>query len=600
MKTTSLTVIYKPSLLLATAILLVACGGGGGSNSNAVAPATPAAATPPAPAPTPAPPPPAPTPPPAAAPATVTISGAVTFEDVPVNTVGNGLDYNAIFDAPARGVIVEALAADGSTMVSTSTDSAGNYSVSVPADTDVQIRVRAQMVQSTGTIWDVRVQDNTAAACVADTLAAGSSSNCPIYVMDGTLTSSGSANSTRNLNAPSGWGGSNYTGPRVAGPFAILSPVYDTLTAFEAVAPGAIFPPADFNWSVDNVSVSGDRADGEIGTSSYIGNGQIFILGEEDVDTDEYDEDVVVHEWGHYFEDQLSRSDSIGGAHGLTDRLDPRLAFSEGLGNALAGIGNNDPVYRDSGGTQQAFGFAFSLEDTISTPNPGWFDESSVQEILFDVVDSNDDDADTISLGLGPIFNAFTSPDYENSPFFTTLFTFMSVLRDQNPGSVPGINALLNNQNISGTGPDGAGETNGGGIASVLPVYKEAIINGPAVTVCSGDVTGASNASSDFNNLDTRDFVTFTRTSLAPVTLTAQRISGDTDVDPDFIIFRNGVGIAQARSAPAQSDTVTTSLGNFTGRFAVDFFDFDNLDETTGATNPRADGTACYSFTVTQ
>ena len=113
-------------------------------------------------------------------------------------------------------------------------------------------------------------------------------------------------------------------------------------------------------------------------------------------------------------------------------------------------------------------------------------------------------------------------------------------------------------------------------------------------------MAGASNASSDFNNLDTRDFVTFTRTSLAPVTLTAQRISGDTDVDPDFIIFRNGIGIAQARSGPAQSDTVTTSLGNFTGRFAVDFFDFDNLDETTGAASPRADGTACYSFTVTQ
>jgi hypothetical protein len=56
----------------------------------------------------------------------------------------------------------------------------------------------------------------------------------------------------------------------------------------------------------------------------------MFLLGKEDVDTDEFDTHVVVHEWGHYFESAVSRSDSPGGNHALGDLLDARLAFGEG------------------------------------------------------------------------------------------------------------------------------------------------------------------------------------------------------------------------------------------------------------------------------
>jgi hypothetical protein len=48
---------------------------------------------------------------------------------------------------------------------------------------------------------------------------------------------------------------------------------------------------------------------------TYYTDGGLFIYGDEDLDTDEYD-DHVLHEWGHHYEDKFSRSDSIGGEHG--------------------------------------------------------------------------------------------------------------------------------------------------------------------------------------------------------------------------------------------------------------------------------------------
>ena len=62
------------------------------------------------------------------------------------------------------------------------------------------------------------------------------------------------------------------------------------------------------------------------------------VLGEEDVDTDEYDRDILAHEWAHYFEDRVARTDSIAGGHSPADLLDLRVAFSEGWGNSFAAM----------------------------------------------------------------------------------------------------------------------------------------------------------------------------------------------------------------------------------------------------------------------
>ena len=47
-------------------------------------------------------------------------------------------------------------------------------------------------------------------------------------------------------------------------------------------------------------------------------------------DRDEYDDTVLLHEYGHFWQAHYSGSDSPGGSHSSADRVDPLLAFGEG------------------------------------------------------------------------------------------------------------------------------------------------------------------------------------------------------------------------------------------------------------------------------
>jgi len=60
----------------------------------------------------------------------------------------------------------------------------------------------------------------------------------------------------------------------------------------------------------------------------------VYVYNSVGRDTDEFDDDVLYHEFGHYFLDTLSRDDSYGGCHLLSSRdLDLRLSWSEGFGD---------------------------------------------------------------------------------------------------------------------------------------------------------------------------------------------------------------------------------------------------------------------------
>lgn len=507
------------------------------------------------------------------------ISGRVTYDDVPFNTSTNGLNYSAITREAARGVTIEALDSNNALLACAVTDGNGEYEVSVTSNTDVRIRARAEMMQTAGPVWDVSVIDNT--------------SSDALYALNGGLASSGTADSTRNLNAASGWGGSGYTGTRAAAPFAILSPIYDALQKIAAIDDDVVFPPAEFGWSVNNRAANGNAANGDIQTSSYVGNGRVNILGDENSDTDEYDTHVVIHEWGHYFEDQLSRSDSLGGSHTGSDRLDPRVALGEGFGNALSGMITDDPFYRDSSGNQQANGFSINVESNTASP-AGWFNEFSVQSILYDLYDSADDGVDALSLGIGPIYNVLTDPDYTGQPLFTTIFSVLDEMRNEEPGSVTAINSLATGQSINGTGKDGAGENNNGSTANSLPVYKTASVNGGAVQVCSAGTSSPASNPPLFNKLRNRNYVKLTVANAGSHTVSMTRASGSTSRDPDFVIYKDGNPVLRAESAPGEREAVTVSLT--AGDYVIDAYDFYNL----GLGGSGAPGNACYDFTVTR
>lgn len=238
------------------------------------------------------------------------------------------------------------------------------------AEVFVRVRAQAQRSGAAGSAWDVSVRDNTSAEA--------------LYTLD-TAPFTPAATQTRSVRAASGWGGSGYTAPRSAAPFAVLDSAWSAMQTVLGVAANQNFPPLRIFRSINNRPVdSTDLSSGDIGTSFYQfqnGQHQLYLLGAQGVDTDEYDRSVVVHEFGHYLQSALSRNDSPGGPHSGDELLDRRVAFSEGWGNAWAGIVSAEPRYADSLGPQQASGF---INDMSSSPasNRGWYSEDSVQHLI--------------------------------------------------------------------------------------------------------------------------------------------------------------------------------------------------------------------------
>jgi hypothetical protein len=533
---------------------LSACGGSGDSNSSS--------------------PPPSPD--------NVTVSGRIEFERPTFKNVANGgLNIAAPTVQPARQVVVEAI--DPTTRArigtATSTDASGNYSLSVPANTNVLISARAEMVKTDAApTWDFKVRDNT--------------SNGALYVLDGAAFNSGNANSTRNLRALTGWNGTAYVdADRAAASFAILDTVYQAKELIRSAQSGTNFPPLDLYWSAENrndVDEQGDSilctSDGAIGTTFYTtatgeaGNctdqgslaAGIYVLGgltDGAGDTDEFDQHVIAHEFGHYVEDKFSRSDSIGGEHRQGDRLDLRVAFGEGWGNAYSGMVLNDPVYRDSGEGLFRDG-GFNLESDMQTAE-GWFSEFSIGEILWDLFDSVDDGADHVSLGFAPLFSVITGPQ-KTTPALTSIFSFADALKKERSGEAAGINAILTGEMISGTDAFGAGEANTGGSTTALPIYEPINVGTPMPTC----VTGGDDS---HNKLGSRRFFTLTLTDPAMLTILAvgQASSAGSVLatDPDIFIYRSGLFDVANSSEENREQSIQRSYP--AGVYVIDVFDYD-------------------------
>jgi len=442
----------------------------------------------------------------------VTITGTITYDLVPANSNHIGLNYNAITHEKAKLVEVQAIDANNNLLKSTTTDENGDYTLSdLPASTDVKIRVLAKMFKTGTPSWDTKVVDNT--------------NSDALYAMEGASASTGTANSTRNLNAPSGWGGSSYTTTRVAAPFAILDDIYATTQKILSADHQAVFPPLQVNWSKRNVAAQGKKEDGQIITSHYI-DGNLFILGDDGSDTDEYDNHVIAHEWGHYYEDKFSRSNSVGGSHGDGDILDIRVAFSEGWGNAFSAIALEDPIYFDTLGAQQSNGGNMDMEST-STTNPGWYSEASIQHILYDLYDSNDDGNDTLSLGFTPIHHVMTGLE-KDTPAFTSIFTFIRALKDENSANVNAIKSIVSSENIAEiTDVWGSNRTNK---ASDLP-YKDLTV-GNTVSAVQFNYSYGTN-----NKLGNHLYYKFSVATAGNYTIKIHQTNG-TDSDPDFYLYR--------------------------------------------------------------
>ncbi len=575
------TVSWRGAQFVALAIWLHGCGGGSGGGGANNAP------TPPAPAAT-----------------TVTLQGAVTFDLVPA-VAGRGLDYAQTVARPARGVTVEIVSA-GAVLATTATDLVGHYAFVVASNTDVSLRVRAEMVRLGSPSWDFRVVDNV--------------NSDALYTLAGAVFNTGTADLTRDLHAASGWTGSAYTATRSAAPFAILDVLYDSAQVVLGVAPTTVFPPLQMRWSTGNVPVSG-ASPGEIGSSRFVAGLGIELLGAAEQDTDEYDRHVIAHEWGHYLEQSFSRSDSIGGAHSITDQLDMRLAFSEGWANTFSAIATGESVYVDTLGAGQAHNFSMDLEQSPNrrNPNPGWFNEEAVQSLLFDLYDDGRDvppgtlTLDDIALGFGPLFDVMISAQRQTLAL-TSVFSLVDALKRARPADAPLIDQLTTAQGMRPVADEyGATETNYGVPTKRTPqavaadfhsVYDTVAVNGPAVNVCSLDdftsvATGAG------NKLASRRFVRFAVTTPGPHVVTARAVAPLLGAaDPDLKLHAPD-GSVLASTGPPQCtintpqdcvESFTPTLG--AGEHVLEVYEWTNTNDTTDQNPPI--GRTCFDVTVTR
>jgi hypothetical protein len=462
----------------------------------------------------------------------VVISGRVTFDRVPHNAAG-GLDYDATFPAPARGVTVEALDGGGGVIASSATDGSGNYVLTVPPQTGVTLRVKAEMIRAGVPGWNFRVVDNT--------------DGNALYALLGSSFDSGTADLMVNLNAGSGWEPSAqaYTSTRSAGPFAILDTVYDSLQLLLEVDPDGVFPGLVLSWSpLNRPSTTFDPDVGDIISTAYVvgfGVRGMFVLGAEDVDTDEYDAHVIAHEFGHYMEDRLGRTDSTGGFHTITARLDPRLAFSEGWSNAFSAMAVGDPLYKDSRGLGQALAFTFNVENN-AVINEGWYNESSVHSVLYDIFDDASDGLDATAAGFGPIYEGMTTW-HARTEALTSIFSLVPELKNRLPADAANIDQLLAAQSIVGDGMDiwASTETNDAGQgADVLPVYTDLAVGAanPATVCTTNRFDNSDSLPGNFNGLSARRFLRFEVPAAGDYRIV---VTGPGDSDPDLAVFRQGL-----------------------------------------------------------
>jgi len=237
----------------------------------------------------------------------VNLTGTVRFEDKLYDTSGF---TGATSMKPVRHATVE-LVGDQGVVATSSTDDNGYYTLS-GSGSNLYVRVVA-LTDGIGTSHTVEVVDAASQR----------------YAVSSARLSAG--DSTVDLNITLAGAGA------VAGVFNILD-VYQSAGEFTYSNTLGLtgLPPLQVRWS--ECSTNGTYTSN---AGNYI---IIALLGDNEGcrystgDTDEYDDDVMWHEYGHYLEYAYRTADNPGGSHTLSDlNQDLRLAWSEGWGDFLSG-----------------------------------------------------------------------------------------------------------------------------------------------------------------------------------------------------------------------------------------------------------------------
>ena len=370
----------------------------------------------------------------------------------------------------------------------------------------------------------------------------------------------------------------------------MLDTVYQSVQLLLGVSPTINFPELVLDWAANNPGgetfyMSEDPSDPN---DTHL----IVLSAELTEDTDEFDQHVIAHEFGHYVEYNFSRADNIGGAHGVGDRLDVRVAFGEGFGYAFSAMVLDDPVVIDT--------FVFNGNEVSSTfdvednpPAPGddtgcWCSESSVWSILWDIYDDDADANDNVALGFEPMWNVLINSQ-RTTPAFTSLFSFIAELKAANLANAA-IDTLVTAQNTTAIADIwGTGETHVPtpvAAAAALPLYTPITVGGPAVTLRNVNDAGT------YNTLGNHRYLRFNVASSRNITVTASSSNPDAQKDTDFLVWREGELMALGWDAPPDEPEVET-FAAAPGTYVIDVYDCAN------GCFPEPGGDGDYNINVT-
>ena len=271
-----------------------------------------------------------------------TLVDATAMYDYRAVTI-NGLDSSAS-SANIRGAEVQVINSSGSIIQCGTTSVTGVINVTIP--------------RTAGT-YTLKVLSRADSALVRARVLDSPIDNKP-YSISTSFTLVGNE-VTKSVALPH----ASHTGTLEGGAFNILDQVYKAVTYLKANSgncagctavtdvptipifwkPG-LSPAAYFDQPNVAVSFYLKSANSYLKRGLYMLGGQAGIV--DCADTDHFDNSVILHEYGHYLEDQFSGSESPGGSHNGNFIIDPRLAWSEGWANYVQSEFLSTTNYRDT------------------------------------------------------------------------------------------------------------------------------------------------------------------------------------------------------------------------------------------------------------
>lgn len=332
----------------------------------------------------------------------ITVSGKATF--IVRNVIPSG-SYKGLSDPdssnpkPVRFAEIRVLDSSDTVVQCGETDTNGNYSLKLPqGSSNLTIHIMARAFNS-----NVKV----------------SVLNSPEYNVPYSVTKSVKPDSDQTVNIKAG-----ATGSILGGAFNI----YDQILNVNEY----IRDQLSSNFVANKVQAYWEKGFNPgyyVNTDSqlsyyYPGTDRLFILGGDDgdtdsSDTDHYDNSVIIHEYGHFLEDNYAVSNSPGGPHSGTKQIDARLAWSEGFANFLNAAVRvwvsgdpNDANYVDTLGTPDgATTVAINIDlesydgcenstaagcDRADSSGEAIFREFAISRFLYDAVDNTPTETDTL------------------------------------------------------------------------------------------------------------------------------------------------------------------------------------------------------------